>query len=157
LLVVFAANSVRGQTVFGRISGTVTDTTGAVVPAAKVTVKNSATNLERTATTDDEGFYTVTNLPVGTYTVSVEQTNFKKSVQNDNVITADTRLTLNVVLEAGAVSETVEVSTVAGETVNTTSGELARTVDKRQVAKPGAQRSKLHAACYVDSRSSDSR
>ena len=133
LLVVFAANSVRGQTIFGRISGTVTDTSGAVVPAAKVTVKNSATNLERTATTDEEGFYTVTNLPVGTYTVSVEQTNFKKSVQNDNVLTADMRLTLNVVLEPGAVSETVEVSTVAGETVNTTSGELARTVDKRQV------------------------
>lgn len=133
LLVVFAANSVRGQTIYGRISGTVTDTSGAVVASATVTVKNKATNLERTATTDDEGFYTVTNLPVGTYTVSVEQTNFKKSVQNDNVLAADQRLTVNVTLEAGNVSETVEVSTVAGETVNTTSGELARTVDKRQV------------------------
>src|SRR4030095_13633528 len=133
LLGVFAADSVRGQTNFGRISGTVTDTSGAVVPNATVTVKNSATNLERTATTDGEGFYTVTNLPVGTYTVSVEQTNFKKSVQNDNVLTADMRLTVNVTLEPGAVSETVEVSTAAGETVNTTSGEVARVVDKRQV------------------------
>src|SRR4029453_15230986 len=133
LLGVFAADSVRGQTNFGRISGTVTDTSGAVVPNATGTGKNPATNLERTATTDGEGFYTVTNLPVGTYTVSVEQTNFKKTVQNDNVLTADTRLTINVVLEAGAVSETVEVSTISCETVNTTSGELARTVDKRQV------------------------
>jgi len=133
LLVVFAANSVRGQTIYGRISGTVTDTTGAVVPDATVTLKNSTTNLERTAVTDAEGFYTVTNLPVGSYIVSVERSGFKKAVQNDNVLTADTRLTVNVVLEAGAVSETVEVSTAAGETVNTTSGELARVVDKRQV------------------------
>ena len=133
LLVVFAADSARGQTIFGRISGTVTDSSGAVIPNAKVSIRNSATNLERSAATDGEGFYTVTNLPVGNYTVSVEQTGFKKSVQTGNVLTADTRLTVNVTLEPGAVSETVEVSTTAGETVNTTSGEVARVVDKRQV------------------------
>ena len=54
----------QGQTIFGRISGTVTDSSGAVVPNAAVTITNSATNLVRTATTDDGGFYTVTNLPV---------------------------------------------------------------------------------------------
>src|SRR4030095_9054800 len=133
LLVAFAAVSARGQTNFGRISGTVIDSSGAVVPDATVTIRNSATNLERTAVTDGEGFYTVTNLPVGNYTVSVERNGFKKAVQNDNALTADNRLTINLTLEAGAVSETVEVSTTAGETVNTTSGELARVVDKRQV------------------------
>ena len=45
---------------------------------------------------DGEGFYTVTNLPVGSYTVAVEQKGFKKAVQTDNVLAADTRLTVNV-------------------------------------------------------------
>ena len=133
LLILVASQSTLAQTVFGRISGTVTDSSGAVVPNATVTIQNKATNLERTAVTDGEGFYTVTNLPVGTYTISVGQTGFKKVVQTDNVLAADTRLTVNVALEPGAVSETVEVSTAAGETVNTTSGEVARVVDKRQV------------------------
>jgi hypothetical protein len=133
LLVVFAGFSVSGQTNFGRISGTVTDSSGAVVPNAAVTVTNAATNAVRATTTDEGGFYTVTNLPVGTYTVTVERSGFKKANQTDNALTADQRLTVNVGLEAGAVSETVDVSTVAGETVNTTSGEIARVVDRRQV------------------------
>jgi len=133
LVVTFACISISGQTIFGRISGTVVDSTGAVVPDAAVTVTNNANNAARTATTDDGGFYTVTNLPVGTYPVTVERTGFKKANQTDNVLTADTRLTVNITLEAGSVSETVEVSTAAGETVNTTSGEVARVVDRRQV------------------------
>jgi hypothetical protein len=133
LLAVFAGFSVSGQTVFGRISGTVSDSSGAVIPNAAVTVTNIATNAMRTAVTDDSGFYTVTNLPVGTYTVTVERTGFKKANQTGNVLTADQRLTVNIDLEAGNVTETVEVSTVAGETVNTTSGEVARVVDSRQV------------------------
>ena len=133
VLVLSAAFGVSGQATSGRISGTVTDSSGAVIPNAAVTVTNSATNLVRTAVTDDSGFYTVTNLPVGTYSVQVERTGFKKANQTDNALTADTRLTINITLEAGAVSETVEVSTAAGETVNTTSGEVARVVDRRQV------------------------
>jgi len=133
VLVFCAALGVCGQATSGRISGTVTDSSGAVIPNATVTVTNNATNLVRTTQTDDSGFYTVTNLPVGTYSVQVERTGFKKANQTDNALTADTRLTINVSLEAGAVSETVEVSTAAGETVNTTSGEVARVVDRRQV------------------------
>jgi len=109
------------------------DSSGAVVPGATVTVINNATNAARNAVTDDSGFYTVTNLPVGTYTITVERQGFKKSNQTDNALTADQRLTVNATLEPGNVTETVEVSTAAGETVNTTSGEVARVVDKRQV------------------------
>jgi hypothetical protein len=133
VLVFCAALGVSGQATSGRISGTVTDSSGAVIPNAAVTVTNSATNLVRTTQTDDSGFYTVTNLPVGTYSVQVERNGFKKANQTDNALAADTRLTINIALEAGAVSETVEVSTAAGETVNTTSGEVARIVDRRQV------------------------
>src|ERR1700752_5474683 len=98
LLVVVGAVSASGQTIFGHISGTGTDSSGAVIPNATVTIRNNATNLERTATTDGEGFYTVTNLPVGSYTVAVEQKGFKKAVQTDNVLAADTRLTVNITL-----------------------------------------------------------
>src|SRR5258705_4156137 len=101
LLVVFAGFSVSGQTNFGRISGTVTDSSGAVVPSATVTVTNAATNAVRTTTTDEGGFYTVTNLPVGTYTVTVERSGFKKANQTDNALTADQRLTVSIELEAG--------------------------------------------------------
>jgi len=117
----------------GRINGTVSDSSGAVVPNAAVTITNTATNATRTAVTDDGGFYTVTSLPVGTYTVTVERNGFKKANQAGNVLTADQRLTVNITLEAGNVTETVEVTTAAGETVNTTSGEVARVVDSRQV------------------------
>src|ERR1700737_1939160 len=134
LLMICCGISLRAQTNPGRISGTVSDKAGAVIPNATVSVTNAATNLVRTATTDGGGFYTVTNLPVGTYAVLVEQKGFKKAVQGDNVLAADARLTVDIRLELGEVSETVQVtSNAAGETVNTTSGEVARVVDKRQV------------------------
>jgi hypothetical protein len=121
------------QTVVGRISGTIKDASGAVVTGATVTVTNTATNLVRTATTDADGFYTVTNLPVGTYVVSAESQGFKKAEQVGVALAADARLTIDIALEPGQVSETVQVSTSVGETVNTTSGEVARVVDSQQV------------------------
>ena len=121
------------QTVVGRISGTIKDTSGAVVSNATVTATNKATNLIRTSTTDESGSYTMTNLPAGTYTVSAEQANFKRAVQEGVNVTADARLTVDVTLEAGQVSETVQIATDVGETVNTTSGEVARVIDSQQV------------------------
>src|SRR4051812_29967594 len=121
------------QTIVGRISGTVTDSAGAVVSNATVTATNNATNLSRTANTDESGFYTLTNLPVGTYTISVERDGFKKSVVNDNVLSADARLTIDLALDAGQVTETVQITSSVGETVNTTSGEVARVIDSQQV------------------------
>ncbi|MEJ7710516.1 MAG: carboxypeptidase regulatory-like domain-containing protein [Pyrinomonadaceae bacterium] len=121
------------QTIFGRISGTVTDAAGAVLPNAAVTVTNEATNQARTVNAADDGAYTVTNLLPGNYSVSVEQSGFKKAVQNGNNLVADGRLTLDFTLETGQVTETVEITSAVGETVNTTSGEIARVVDQEQV------------------------
>ena len=133
LLAAGSIAEVRSQTVFGRISGTVKDSSGAVVANASVSATNTANNLERKTTSDENGFYTLTNLPAGTYAVAAEQTNFKKAVQDGVSLTADGRLTVDITLEAGLVTETVQVQAALGETVNTTSGELARVVDKRQV------------------------
>jgi Carboxypeptidase regulatory-like domain len=133
LLMVCGSLTIQGQTNFGRISGSVKDSNGAAIPNANVTITNQATNLVRTATADSEGFYTATNLPVGTYSVAAVQNGFKHATQSGVAVTADARLTVDIMLEPGQVTETVQISSVAGETVNTTSGEVARVVDKRQV------------------------
>lgn len=133
LVAAFSATNICAQTVVGRISGTVKDASGAVVPNTNVTVTNTATNLTRTVISDGDGFYTVTNLPVGSYAVVAEQTNFKRAVREDVNVTADSRLTVDLVLEAGQVTEMVQIATTAGETVNTTSGEVSRVIDKQQV------------------------
>src|SRR5437762_1764564 len=135
-LVVLLASSalrVQGQTVFGRISGTVKDPNAAAVPNAMVTITNLATNLVRTTTTDSDGFYTVTNLPVGNYSVEAEQGGFKKAAQSGISVVADARLTVDITLEPGQVTETVQITTGAGETVNTTSGEVGRLVEQREI------------------------
>src|SRR5215204_6321065 len=133
IMTIGGVESAFAQTSFGRISGTITDSTGAVVAGATVTVSDPATNLSRTATTDESGFYTITNLPVATYGVAVEVTNFKKSVQTGNVINADARLTVDFTLETGQISEVVEVVQESGETVNVTSGEVGKVIDGQQV------------------------
>ena len=126
-------SSVTAQTVVGRISGTVKDSAGASVPNATVTVTNTATNYVRTATADGDGFYTVTNLPVATYTIEAEQKGYKKAVIAGQNVTADARVTVDLTLEPGQVSETVQIVAAAGETVNTTSGEVSRVIDRQQV------------------------
>src|ERR1044071_2956800 len=93
-LILIACQTVSAQTVVGRISGTVQDSNGATVPNASVKVTNSANNLERTVTTDENGFYTVTNLPVGTYTIEAEAKGYKKALVSGQSVTADARLTV---------------------------------------------------------------
>jgi hypothetical protein len=124
--------SVHAQSVTGRISGSVRDSSNSVVPGAIVTVTNQATRIFRTARTDDAGFYVITNLPPGDYAVAVELSGFKTFVTSGNVLVADGRLTVDATLQAGEVTETVTVTAAAGETVNTTSGEIARVVDGEQ-------------------------
>jgi len=133
VIIATASMSIVAQTTFGRISGTVTDPAGAAVPGATVTVSDPSTNYSRSATTDEGGFYTVTNLPVGTYTVTVEKASFKKSFRGGNVVNADARITVDFPLEVGQVAEVVEVTQTSGETVNTTSGEVAKIIDSQQV------------------------
>ena len=133
VLTIVAGQGANGQTVVGRISGTVQDANGAGVPNATIKVINTATNYERTGTSDENGFYTVTNLPAGTYSVEAEAKGYKKALVSGKSVTADARLTVDLKLEVGEVSETVEITSIAGETVNTTSGEVTRVIDQQQV------------------------
>ena len=67
----YAARTASAQVLYGSIVGTLTDETGAVVPKATVTVKNTATGLSRQATANDAGYYSFQNLPEGVYDLSV--------------------------------------------------------------------------------------
>jgi hypothetical protein len=75
-----------------------------------VTVRNTATGLTRTATSDEEGIYLITQLPPGTYELTVEAKSFSRALVKEVQINVGTRQTLNIDMKAGAVAETVEVS-----------------------------------------------
>lgn len=91
------------------VTGQVTDSNGAVIPNATVVVTNTDTGAERRVQTNDEGLYTVSPLTPGPYTVTVEQTNFKRSVQTLTLSARDRR-PVNITLEPGLATETVTVT-----------------------------------------------
>ena len=126
------STALLAQATTGRISGSVADAQGGRLPGATVTVTEVRTNYTRTGTTDAEGAYVFVNLPLGTYNVSAEIQGFKKAVRSGFVLVADGRVSADFALEVGGLNETVEVL-VESETVNTVSGEVARTVDRNQV------------------------
>lgn len=122
LLVMFIP-AAAAQSIFANLSGTVTDTTGAVVSGAKVTVQNSDTKVVRQLITNSAGYFSATQLPTGSYTVSAEGKGFVKYQATGIVLNSSDEKTLNISLKVGAESETVEVSAAAGEVAITDSGE----------------------------------
>lgn len=121
------------QTVTGEIRGTVRDSSGGVLPGVTVTVTNTGTGLTRTDTTDGAGAYVFPSLPIGNYTVAAELTGFRRTERTGFVLTADGRITADLAMSIGALTETVTVEAIRGDTVNRTSGELARVVDGETV------------------------
>ncbi len=96
----------------GSIGGVVTDSNGGILPNAKVTVEGQQANA--TTQTNDQGVYKVDNLLPGTYTVTVEQAGFKKSVSQGVIVYVGREATINPKLEAGAISEVVTVTDTGG-------------------------------------------
>ena len=101
------------QTDVGSIGGFVRDPSGGVVPKAKVVIRNEATGEEHQASTNDSGYYTVTNLPPSMYAVTVEAPGFKKFDSTHNRLDPSTALALDATLTVGQASEVVEVSATA--------------------------------------------
>jgi hypothetical protein len=96
------------------ITGTVRDPSGAVVPAVQVTAVNVGTSLRNTATTNELGFYTITNLPIGQYTLTFSREGFRKYEQKGIVLNVRQVAEINATLPIGATAETVEVTANAG-------------------------------------------
>src|SRR5215472_17461509 len=97
LLVVAVALAQSDQ---GSISGFVKDPSGSVVPNAKITVKNESV-LERQASTNKSGYYIITNIPPGTYSISVEVAGFKKFESSGNKLDPSSTLTVDAALTVG--------------------------------------------------------
>ncbi len=76
-------SSASAQQILGSVTGTVQDASGAVVPDARVEIRNVATNLEITARTQGNGFYSVTNIPIGTYELTFTKAGFQKEVNTE--------------------------------------------------------------------------
>ena len=123
-----------GQTSFGRISGTVSAPDGSVIAGAQIRVQNTDTQMMRQTSTDSQGFYVFTDLPIGIYRVDVSQSGFSRSTHDGLSLVADGRLTADFTLRIGSTSQTVEVQGTNTEALNTTSGELSRVIDTRQVS-----------------------
>jgi hypothetical protein len=126
--------SLVAQTFRGTILGTVTDASGAVVSGANIAVKNVNTGLERSTQASTDGSYSVPELPLGTYTVTISQTGFQTSVTNNVVVDVATERRVDAQLKAGQVTERVEVSGEELSQVNTTSAELGGTLTSETIA-----------------------
>jgi carboxypeptidase family protein len=110
----------------GSADGTVTDPTHAVVVGATVTLRDNATSSVRTSTTNESGRFNIANVLPGTYDVTVTKAGFREAKLSKQVVNVGSNLTLNVTLEVGAVTETVEVvaASTALETTNSTIGNV---------------------------------
>src|SRR6185503_10937175 len=95
------------------LNGRVTDSSGAVLPGVTVTATQTATGLERTAVTDGEGAYLLTNLPPGPYRLEISLQGFRGYVQTGLVLTVGSTPTVNAALELGSLEETVTVEGAA--------------------------------------------
>jgi hypothetical protein len=110
LLSACLATNAFAQVNTASVTGLVSDTTGAVVPNASVTLKNKATNVETTAETDSSGYYTFASVPVGEYAVTVERQGFKRVVLEAVKLEVGQKARVDAALEVGAVTETVTVT-----------------------------------------------
>jgi hypothetical protein len=131
-LVVLLALPAVAQRITATIRGTVTDQTGGVMAGAKVTVTNEATGLTRSADTNSAGNYSFAQLPVGPYRVEVAKEGFKSEVRSKVTINVDDDKQIDVQLQTGAVTETVNVE-VAAVGVDTTGGDIAGLMTGEQV------------------------
>ena len=111
-LIFVGSGLIFAQSDLGTISGFVKDPSGATVANAKISVRNNR-GVERAATTNDSGYFAITNIPAGLYTILVEAPGFQRYESRDNKLDPSATLALDVALTVGSANETVEVSASA--------------------------------------------
>lgn len=120
------------QTGSTSVRGSVTDKTNAVITAARVTLSNPALGLERSVDSGTSGEFEFVGLQPGTYSLTVEASGFRKYERNNLQLLVDSPSTVNVMLEVGSASQTVEVSAQT-VTLNTTDATLGNAFNENQV------------------------
>ncbi|HET9478406.1 MAG TPA: TonB-dependent receptor [Pyrinomonadaceae bacterium] len=133
-LPLFGVHSANAQTTTASIEGTVTDPQGRVVAGAQITAKSEALGIERTTTSDDNGFYRLTALPAGTYSLSASHTGFATQTFPNVQLTVNRTVRIEVQLEVGPVQERVSITseTIA---IDPTTPATGATVTPRQITE----------------------
>ncbi len=134
LVLLFFAGSLPAQVLSGQISGTVFDSSGAVVVGAPVVALNRNTGMSRQQMTNDSGLYVFPDLVPGVYEVSVEFQGFKKYTEGGIQLSANSKITINPSLTPGITSEVVEVTALSNR-VETASGETGTVITDNQVSQ----------------------
>src|SRR5712691_1711743 len=132
VLSVFAGSLAYGQVVTGTILGSVTDATGAVLAGATIQIQNLDTGFSRTEQTDREGRYIGRSLPLGAYSVTVQQQGFRTEERRGITLTVASEVTVNVELSVGNVQDRVEVTGEA-PVIETSNGTVSKLITGDQI------------------------
>ena len=124
----------RAQTTGATLTGTITDPSGAAIPAAHLVLHNNGTGADRRLDSNGSGEYTLNALPPGGYTLTVTRDGFQSYQQQGIVLTVSEQATANVVLPVGATQNTVTV-TANASVINTTSAEISNLVNERAISQ----------------------
>src|SRR6202047_205011 len=122
----------RAQVAGASLSGTITDQSGAILPQAAISIRNVSTDITRTTTTSASGFYSVPNLLPGTYDVKATAQGFSTHLSTGIILTVGAQQVLDITLQVGQISQTVEVSTEAPN-VELASSSISATVNSTTV------------------------
>ncbi len=136
LVVIACTVAAFAQATTGNVRGVVTDPNGAVVKGADVTITKASTGIATTTTTTDQGEFVFNNLPVGDdYTINIKAANFKALSLTNVKVSLNQITDVPAQLQVGQVGETVEVTAGGAELVDTTTANLAKSFDSRQVVE----------------------
>jgi hypothetical protein len=124
--------ALHAQVSGGTLSGTITDPSGRAVPQAQIVIMNIATGVDRTVTTNSDGFYNAVNLLPGEYQVTITATGFNTEVKSGITMNVGAQQTFDLALHVGTVSHTVQVTTEA-PAVQVSSSEISATVNATTV------------------------
>lgn len=130
---IFCVRLLNAQAVNGTLLGTVSDSSSAIVPGAKVVITETNTNLSRSSATNQNGYYVLTNLESGMYRVQVEQPGFKTSVREGVQVLVNSTVRVDFELQPGTVSETLSVTAEAA-LLQTDRSDTGRKIETRQVS-----------------------
>ncbi len=131
IVAVFCTTAVA-QSDNAQVSGFIKDPSGAVIAGASVTIQNDATGQERRTKSNESGYYTISSLLPGTYTLSIEAPGFKRFVKTQNKLDANIASTIDASLTVGSVGETVEVTAVTGA-VQTETATVGKLIEGKQI------------------------
>ena len=131
LATLLTGGSAMAQTFRGTILGTITDSSGAAVPGAGVTVKNLDTGLTRSVSTSEDGTYSAPELPIGNYSITVEKAGFKTGVVTSVKVEVSSERRVDLTLQPGQLSQTVEVQGEELPLIESTSNTLGGIVESK--------------------------